>query len=115
MALAIVALVCVGVLAAYGAALRADVTAADRLPLSALAIERLARIDLDDGALDRLPDSLVHGTFSAPYATATWTVATARVATARVARAADLFDVAVQVRDGNDVFTLRTRRYRATP
>ena len=108
-ALAIVALVCVGVLGAHGAALRADVSAADRLPLSVLATERLAVVDLDPGSLDHLPDSLAHGEFRAPYAGATWTVATARVS-----QATDLFDVVVQVRDGNDVFTVRTRRHRVS-
>ena len=106
-ALAIISLVCVGVLGAYGAAIRADVTAANRLPLSELAAERLARIDLDAGALDRLPDSLSRGTLSAPYAGIAWTVATSRVS-----QATDLFDVTVNVRDRGDTYVLRTRRYR---
>ena len=107
-ALAIIALVCVGVLGAYGGAMRADVTAAERLPLSALAVERLAQVDLDSGALNRLPDSLAHGEFSPPYAGATW-----EIETHRVGETNGLYDVIVRIRDGNDVFTLRTRRYRA--
>lgn len=106
-ALAIVSLVCVGVLAAYGAALRADVIATDRLPLAALATERLAQVDLDGGRLDQLPDSLARGSFVAPYAGASWTV-DARP----VSQASGLFDVVVRVRDGDDTFTLHTRRYR---
>ena len=107
-ALAIVGLVCVGVLGAYGGALRADVAAADRLPLAALAVERLAAVDLDAGALDHLPDSLARGPFNSPYASASWDIETHRVA-----QQDGLFDVIVRVRDGLDVFTLQTRRYRA--
>ena len=107
-ALAIVGLVCVGVLGAYGSAIRADVTAADRLPLALLAVERIAAVDLSGGSLDRLPDSLAHGTFAAPYATATWDTESHRVD-----QADGLYEVTVRVRDGNDLFTLSTRRYRA--
>ena len=107
-ALAIVALVCVGVLGAYGSAIRADVTAVDRLPLAALAVERLAQVDIESGDLSHLPDSLARGVFAAPYAGATW-----EVETRRVTESDGLFDVAVRVRDGNDQLTLRTRRYRA--
>jgi hypothetical protein len=107
-ALAIVGLVCVGVLGAYGAAIRADITAADRLPLASLAVERMTAVDLSTGSLARLPDSLAHGTFSAPYASVVWDTETRRVE-----QTEGLFDVTVRVRDGNDLFTLRTRRYRA--
>ena len=108
-ALAIIGLVCVGVLGAYGATLRADVVAAERLPLAALAEERIAAMDLEAGSLERLPDSLARGTFSAPYQTATW-----ETDARRVRQSERLYDVTVRVRDGTDVFTLRTRRYRAT-
>ena len=107
-ALAIVGLVCVGVLGAYGSAIRADVTAADRLPLASLAVERIAAVDVSGGSLDRLPDSLAHGTFAAPYAAATWDTESHRVN-----QADGLYDITVRVRDGNDLFTLNTRRYRA--
>ena len=107
-ALAIVGLVCVGVLGAYGGSIRADVVAADRLPLAALAAERVAAVDLDPGSLQRLPDSLARGTFDAPYSSATW-----ETETRRVDQADGLYDVIVRVRDGTDVFTLCTRRYRA--
>jgi hypothetical protein len=109
-ALAIVGLVCVGVLGAYGGSLRADAVAVDRLPLAALAAERVAAVDLDPGSLQRLPDSLARGTFAAPYASASW-----ETETRRVDRIEGLYDVIVRVRDGTDVFTLRTRRYRAPP
>ena len=107
-ALAIVGMVCVGVLGAYGAAIRADIIAADRLPLASLAVERMAAVDLSSGSLARLPDSLARGAFSQPYASATW-----ETEVRRVEQTEGLFDVTVRVRDGNDLFTLRTRRYRA--
>ena len=108
-ALAIIGLVCVGVLGAYGATLRADVVAAERLPLAALAEERIAAMDLAAGLFERLPDSLARGTFGAPYQTATW-----ETDVGRVRQSEKLYDVTVRVRDGTDVFTLRTRRYRTT-
>jgi prepilin-type N-terminal cleavage/methylation domain-containing protein len=109
-ALAIIGLVCVGVLDAYGATLRADVTAAERLPLAALAEERIAALDLASGSLERLPDSLARGRFEVPYHTATW-----ETELRRVRQSETLYDVTVRVRDGDDVFTLRTRRHRAIP
>ena len=108
-ALAIIGLVCVGVLGAYGATLRADVVAAERLPLAALAEERIAALDLEPGSLERLPDSLARGTFGAPFQTATWDTEVRRVTQSET-----LYDITVRVRDGNDVFTLRTRRHRAS-
>ena len=107
-ALAIVALVCVGVLGAYGSAIRADVTAVDRLPLAALAVERLAQVDIESGDLSHLPDSLARGVFAGPYAGATWDIDAQRVRESE-----GLFDIVVRVHDGTDTFTLRTRRYRA--
>ncbi len=107
-ALAIIGIVCVGVLGAYTAALRADVTAADRLPLASLAVERMAAVDIASGSLASLPDSSAHGTFAPPYASITWDTEARRVE-----QTDGLYDVIVRVRDGNDVFTLQTRRYRA--
>lgn len=106
-ALSIVALVCVGVLGAYGGALRADVVAAERLPLATLAEERVATIDLYSGSLGRLPDSLARGTYARPYAGATW-----QVDVERVNGLVGLFDIVVRIEDRGDRFTLRTRRYR---
>lgn len=107
-ALAIIGIVCVGVLGAYGAAIRADVIAADRLPLASLAVERMAAVDLASGSLAHLPDSTLHGAFPAPYALITWDTEARRID-----QTDGLYDVIVHVRDGNDVFTLQTRRYRA--
>ena len=106
-ALAIVSFVCAGVLGAYGAALRTDATAVNRLPLSVLATERLASLDLEPGPLDQLPDSVVRGTFAAPYSTATW-----KVQAQRVGASEGLYDVTVRVREGGDELVLRTRRFR---
>ena len=108
MALAIVGIVCVGTLGAYGAAIRADIIAADRLPLASLATERLAAVDLHAGSIGSLPESLAHGAFDPPYAPATWDIETQPVPSVD-----GLFDVVVRVRDGTDMFTLRTRRSRA--
>jgi hypothetical protein len=105
--LAIVALVCVGVLGAFGGSLRADVVAADRLPLAALAVERLAAVDLVSGDLTRLPDSTAHGTYAGAYEGVRWDVETRRVNTVP-----GLTDITVRVHDANDAYTLRTRRYR---
>lgn len=109
-ALAIVGLVCVSVLGAFGATARADVVAAERLPLAALAVERLAVVDLSPAPFDQLPDSLARGSFDAPYATATWSVSTRRVP-----QREHLYSVDVTVRDGSDAFTLHTRRFRRPP
>ena len=106
-ALAIVGLVCVGVLGAFGAAIRADITAADRLPLASLAVERMTAVDLATGSLVRLADSVAHGTFAPPYGSVTW-----QVEAQRVSQTDGLYDVTVRVRDASDVFTLRSRRYR---
>jgi prepilin-type N-terminal cleavage/methylation domain-containing protein len=108
-ALAIVSLVCVGVLGAHGSALRADVTAAERLTLAVLAEERVAQVDMQP-MLDRLPDSLARGTFTGPHAGVTWIATTRPVLTSP-----GLYDLAVVVRDGSDTFTLRTRRFRTPP
>jgi hypothetical protein len=105
--LAIVALVCVGVLGAYGGSLRADVVAADRLPLASLAVERLAAVDLEPGTLERLPDSTAHGAYTGAYDGVRWDVETRAVGAVP-----GLVDVTVRVRDANDAYTLRTRRYR---
>ncbi len=106
-ALAIIGLVCVGTLGAYGGSLRAAVTATEKLPLAALARERLTAVDLGGGSLSSLTDSLARGRFTPPYSSATWLVSTTPV------RGVDgLFDLRVEVRDGSDRFALRTRRYR---
>ena len=105
--LAIVALVSIGVLGAYGGSLRADVVAADRLPLASLAVERLAAVDLSSGDLTRLPDSTAHGAYTGAYDGVRWDVETHGVTAVP-----GLTEIAVRVHDANDSYTLRTRRYR---
>lgn len=105
--LAIVALVCVGVLGAYAGSLRADTVAADRLPLAALAVERLATVDLVSGDLTRLPDSTAHGAYTGAYEGVRWDIETRGVNAVP-----GLMNIVVRVHDTSDSFTLRTRRYR---
>jgi prepilin-type N-terminal cleavage/methylation domain-containing protein len=106
-ALAIVAMVCVGILGAYAGSLRADTVAVDRLPLAALAVERLARVDVEPGSLARLPDSTARGALTAPYDGVRW-----EIATREVSKVPGLVEVDVRVFDANDSFTLHTRRWR---
>jgi prepilin-type N-terminal cleavage/methylation domain-containing protein len=106
-ALSIVGLVCVGVLAAYGATLQADVVASARLPLSSLAVERLAALDASGSSLDMLPDSVARGNFAAPYGGVTWET-TAR----RLGKVDGLYEVTVRVRERGSNYSLVTRRYR---
>jgi len=106
--LAIVGLVCVGVLGAYAGSLRADTAAVDRLPLASLAVERLAAVDLVAGSLAHLPDSVAHGAFTAPYDGARW-----EVDTRDVRDVPGLVEIDVRVADANESFTLHTRRWRA--
>ncbi len=94
-ALAIIALVCVSVLGAYGGALRADASAASRLPMASLATERLSVLDLNLATLDHLSDSLVHGQFPPPYDGVHW-----EVVARRVPGMDNLFDIVVRVDDG---------------
>ena len=105
--LAIVAMVCVGILGAYAGSLRADTVAVDRLPLASLAVERLARVDLEPGSLLRLPDSTAHGAFTGAYDGVRW-----EIATRAVSRVPGLVEIDVRVFDANDSFTLHTRRWR---
>lgn len=106
--LAIVAMVCVGILGAYAGSLRADTVAVDRLPLASLAVERLAKVDIEPGSLLRLPDSTAHGAFTGAYDGVRWDVETHAAG-----RVPGLVEIDVRVHDANDSFTLHTRRYRA--
>ncbi|MEO5814679.1 MAG: type II secretion system protein [Gemmatimonadaceae bacterium] len=109
-ALAIVGVVCVGVLASEASALRAEATAVERLPLVVLAEERIAAIDVYPGALDALPDSVLRGTFAPPFAGARWDARVVRVAETR-----SLFEITVVASDARTSATLVTRRHRPSP
>ena len=106
-ALAIIGMVCVGVLGAWGTGLRTDTTAAAKLPLAAIAEERLAAVDLEPGALEALPDSVTHGTVQSALGAVAFT-ASAR----RVGQIAGLYDVTIRVTLNGDAYVLETRRYR---
>ena len=108
-ALAIVSIVCVAVLGSFGTAFRADFVATQRLPLAALAQERLAALDIYDGSFDMIPDSLARGNFNSPYGSAGWTAAAKRVG-----KVSDLYEVRIEVRDRGQVFILASRRHRAS-
>jgi prepilin-type N-terminal cleavage/methylation domain-containing protein len=105
--LAIVAMVCVGVLGAYAGSLRADTVAADRLPLASLAVERLAAVDVEPGSMLHLPDSTMHGSYTGAYGGVSWDVDTRAVNSVP-----GLVEITVRVHDASDAFTLQTRRYR---
>jgi Tfp pilus assembly protein PilV len=105
--LAIVAIVCVGILGAYAGSLRADTVAVGRLPLAALAVERLARVELEPGSLLRLPDSTARGAFTGAYEGVRW-----QVTTRAVSRVPGLVEIDVRVYDAGDSYMLRTRRWR---
>jgi hypothetical protein len=106
--LAIVGMVCVGILGAYAGSLRADIVAADRLPLASLATERLAAVDLVGGSLSRLPDSVAHGEFTGAYQGVRWDVDSRAVT-----RVPGLVEIDVRVHDDRDAFVLHTRRWRS--
>jgi len=108
-ALAVISVVCVGILAAQGAALRAEASVNTRLPLAALAEERISAIDLYPGALESLPDSLTRGVFPAPFENVRWSIRTHAVIDAH-----NLWDVQVTASSATDSITLVTRRFRAS-
>ena len=109
-ALAIVSIVCIGVLAAQGTALRAEATAASRLPLAALAEDRIAAIDLYDGRLDVLPDTLASGVFAPPMAHVRWTMRAQAVPASP-----GLWNITVVVSENAASVTVATRRDRPVP
>ena len=106
-ALAIVSIVCIGVLAAEGSGLRAEATAAQRLPLASLAADRMAALDADGGSLASIPDSLARGSFAPPF---TDTRFTTRVE--RIGSSPGLYEVRVTVANDRDSVSMITRRYR---
>ncbi len=109
-AMAIIAIVAMTALAAYGADLRAADRARQTIPAAALAQERMAVLELVDGhTLRMLPDSLSHGAFEAPYDAYVWS------ATAKPVRGEpSLVEIRVSVTWPDGAFTLARRRYRPT-
>ena len=76
--------------------------------MGAVAVGRSGAGTVSVGVRDRLTDSPAHVMLGAPSATAT-----GDNESHRVIQADGLSEVTVRVRDGNDLFTLNTRRYRA--
>lgn len=110
-AVAIVGMVAAAALAALGAGLRAVAGVRASTEAGLLARERLATLQLHPyGELARLPDSLSHGRFPAPFQHYGWRVRSTQlpVKPRAVARALEL-DVEVQWSRG--AYRLSARRY----
>ena len=117
-AMAIVGVIALAALGAYAAELRAAGKARQALPAVSLAEERLAAIDLlPAGELRALPDSLARGRFGPPFERYEWTatVRRAREAGRGMRGLRDLYDVRVEVRWPEGLYTLDARRYRPLP
>jgi hypothetical protein len=106
----IVAIVGVGALAAFGADLRAANRARQTLPAAALAMDRLAVLDLIDAhTLRMLPDSLARGTFAKPFDNYSWR------ATVKMVRGEPaLVELTLRVEWAEGAYALTERRYRST-
>ncbi len=108
-ALAVVSIVCIGVLAAQGSALRAESIANARLPLAELARDRIAAVDMFDGSLNETPDTLKVGTFPPPYDMVQW-----HVRVEPVQGTTSLWSITAVTTSGADSVSLSSRRYRET-
>ena len=108
-ALAIIGLISVGALGAFGADLRAAERADRLLPAAALAQERMTSLEqADAGPMSELPDSLARGRFDAPFAEYSWTATAGKVRST-----VGLMDLRVAVSWDAGSFTLVERRYRS--
>ena len=109
-AMTIVAIVGVGALAAFGADLRAANRARQTLPAAALAMDRLAVLDLVDAhTLRMLPDSLARGTFAKPFDNYSW-----RATVKEVHGEPALVELTLRVEWAEGAYALTERRYRST-
>ncbi|MGQ0640477.1 MAG: type IV pilus modification PilV family protein [Gemmatimonadaceae bacterium] len=107
-ALTIVGLAAVGTLRAYGGEIRSAERARWTLTAAALAEEQLSRLRLTPrSTLDFSPDSLRKGAFARPFDRFTWTASVTRVQSQR-----DLFDINVQVSEGDVILRRMARVYR---
>lgn len=110
-AVAIIGMISVGALAAFGADLRAAQRSQELLPAAALAEERLAALELAEPTrLAMLPDSLRRGRFTAPFERYEWTASATPVRGERA-----LYDFTVRVRWESGDYSLARRRYRPPP
>lgn len=110
-ALVIVGMAAVAVLSSFGTTLRTSARARTALEAEALGGQRLAYASLlSNGELARLPDSVAHGRFAAPFDGYRWET------TAKEVHGDDgLFDVSVEVFWETGRYTLPTRLYRPPP
>lgn len=109
-AMAIVAIVGVSALAAFGADLRAANRTRQTLPAAALALDRLAILDLVDAhTLRMLSDSLARGTFAKPFENYSW-----RATVKEVRGDPSLVELTVRVEWAEGAYVLTERRYRST-
>ena len=110
-ALAIVALVAIGLLGATAAQVRTADKAALLLTARSLAEDRMTMLRLlDHGALSDLPDSLAAGTFPAPFESYSWT---ARIEP--VPDEYDLFTAEIVVNVAEEAYVLRTMLHEPRP
>lgn len=110
-AIAIVAMVSIGALAAFSGDLRAAQRAREMIPAAALAEDRIAALELADPLrLAMLPDSLSRGRFAEPFGAYAWTASATPVRGER-----HLYDFVVRVRWDAGEYSLRRRRYRPPP
>ena len=107
-AMAIVGMISVGALSAFGADLRAAQRAQEMLPAAALAEERLAVLELADPSwLAMLPDSLARGRYAPPFERYEWTATAVPVRGER-----SLYEFAVRVRWDGGEYSVARRRFR---
>jgi type II secretory pathway pseudopilin PulG len=110
-ATAMVGMISVGALAAFGADLRAAQKAQELLPASVLAEERMADLELADPArLRLLSDSLRRGSFTAGFERYEWSASATPVRDERW-----LFELVVRVQWENGEYVLNRRRFRPPP
>jgi len=109
-AMTIVAIVGASALAAFGADLRAASRARQTLPAAALAIDRLAVLDLVDAhTLRTLPDSLSRGRFAKPFDNYSW-----RTTVNEVRGEPALLEITVRIEWAEGAYALTERRFRST-
>ena len=109
--MAIVGLTAISALAAAGAEIRTATKARHLLEAEALAVYRLASIELLRGDdIEYLPDSLAGGEFDPPFDSYKW-----KAETDAILVEPGLTEVVVEVLWPGGSYTLRTRLYRRPP
>ncbi len=107
-AMAIIGIVSVGALSAFGANLRAADRARQMLPAASLAEEKMAQLELVDGRVLRmLPDSMAHGSFAAPFASYAW-----KAQAAEVRGETSLVEITIRITWPEGSYAIARRHYR---